>query len=353
MPEARLRRSRCLVAFWENGTFVLENYLSGRQTVTAPLVAHLLQELDGYTPPDVLRQRFGAIPDADTLIERLTTRDVLISEGSPLDRKETLLEAEWAWGGEARRFHYRTQNVPYEPNMEAQRESLVRLARTEPPPSPFREYGTAGLPLPGSFDEPAGELWDTLRSRRTRRRFDREPVSLNELGTVLLWTWGKTHQVQSGEIGPYLLKTSPSGGARHSIEVYPVVLRVDGVEPGIYHYSVAQHALELLRPGWFEESVVRFFAHQPWVRDAAVVFLMTAVLERSMWKYRHSHAYRVLLLDAGHLGQTFHLVCTRLGLAPFTSSGLGDAAIEDALALNGVTEIPLYAAAAGRPATGE
>jgi nitroreductase len=54
---------------------------------------------------------------------------------------------------------------------------------------------------------------------------------------------------------------------------------------------------------------------------------MTAILERTMWKYALSHAYRVIFLDAGHLGQTFHLVCTKLGLAPFTTAATEEAAI--------------------------
>jgi len=77
---------------------------------------------------------------------------------------------------------------------------------------------------------------------------------------------------------------------------------------------------------------------------------MTAVTERSMWKYPNSHAYRVLLLDAGHLGQTFHLVCTQLGLAPFTTAATDDLAIEETLGLDGVSEFPIYAAATGLPA---
>ena len=74
---------------------------------------------------------------------------------------------------------------------------------------------------------------------------------------------------------------------------------------------------------------------------------MTSVLARSMWKYRHAHAYRVVLLDAGHLGQTFHLVCTALRVGPFTSSGLHESAIEADLGIDGISEIPVYAAATG------
>jgi SagB-type dehydrogenase family enzyme len=107
--------------------------------------------------------------------------------------------------------------------------------------------------------------------------------------------------------------------------------------------------LEGFGPPLAEDAVVELLAHQPWVAKSAVVFLMTALLTRTMWKYRHSHAYRVVHLDAGHVGQTFQLVCTKLGLAPFTSAALDVRAVERVLGLDGVTEVPLYAAAVGRP----
>jgi hypothetical protein len=55
-------------------------------------------------------------------------------------------------------------------------------------------------------------------------------------------------------------------------------------------------------------------------------------------------------LDAGHLGQTFHLVCTSLGLGPFTFAATRNPAVEQALGIDGVNEIVLYTAAVGVPA---
>jgi SagB-type dehydrogenase family enzyme len=130
-----------------------------------------------------------------------------------------------------------------------------------------------------------------------------------------------------------------------------MVLRVDGVAAGLYHYSVARNDLELIREGEYEELLVRLCGKQEWVQDAAVAFFMTSVVERSAWKYRHAHAYRVLHLDAGHLGQTFHLVCTELGLAPFATTATDAVGIEQALGLDGVSEISLYTAVTGYPAT--
>ncbi len=55
---------------------------------------------------------------------------------------------------------------------------------------------------------------------------------------------------------------------------------------------------------------------------------MTAVLARVTWRYRFSRAYRVILLEAGHFGQTFCLVATWLGLAPFCTAAFDDEKIE-------------------------
>ncbi|MGQ0570923.1 MAG: SagB/ThcOx family dehydrogenase [Armatimonadota bacterium] len=350
MRRLRIRRARGLVGFWENGEFVLENYLTGRQTTVAPLVAQVLQTLDHYVAKDTLLRHFAPIPHAPQLVDQLISQDVLVVEGSSVDEKERLLDKQWVWKQDARHFHYGTQHLTFEESPEVQRASLAQRAREVAPPSPFKDRGQAAIKLAGSFEEQVGEFWDVLSKRRTRRQFARQTISAHDFSTILLWTWGRTHTIFDLAVGSYILKTSPSGGARHPIEVYPVVLRVKGIRSGIYHYSVRRHGMQLLRPGLFEDLVVRLCANQVWVGDAAVVFFMTAVVTRSMWKYSQSHAYRVLLLDAGHLGQTFHLVCTRLGLAPFTTAATRDMEIERELGLDGVSEIAVYTAATGIPA---
>jgi SagB-type dehydrogenase family enzyme len=77
------------------------------------------------------------------------------------------------------------------------------------------------------------------------------------------------------------------------------------------------------------------------------VFL-TAVFPRARWKYRFPRAYRTVLIEAGHFCQTFCLVATSLGLAPFCTMALAESRIEKAL---GVNEGVIYAAGVGkRPA---
>jgi Nitroreductase family len=57
--------------------------------------------------------------------------------------------------------------------------------------------------------------------------------------------------------------------------------------------------------------------------------------------------YRVVLLDAGHLCQTFCLTATRLGLARFSTAALKDSLIENDLGLDGISESVLYIAGVG------
>jgi SagB-type dehydrogenase family enzyme len=344
----RLRRPSALVGFWADGRFALENPLTGKRTTVSPAVAQLLEELGSFRPPDEVERLLEPVA-APGLAEQLLERDLLVGEGTDLDRKDRLLDEAWAWGPEARFFHYATQHVPFEHDPTAQEHALAETAAVEPPPPATKRYGP-GVPLPRPAHEEETELWATLRARRTRRRFADAPVALADLARVLRWSWGATQVVDHPRLGRYLLKTSPSGGARHPIEVYPLLLRVEGLEPGLYHYAVADDELEPLRLGAFADLAGELCHGQPWAREAAALFFMTAVVERSMWKYRYGHAYRVLLLDAGHLGQTFHLVCTRLGLAPFTTAATDDRAIERELGLDGVREVALYVAGAGVPA---
>jgi SagB-type dehydrogenase family enzyme len=330
---------------------VVQNYLSNRRTALPPELVAAVSSLDAFADRADAAARLGLGQSADALIAQLLDRDVLVAEGSPMADRDERLERSWRWGPEARFFHFSTQGVRFEYDAEAEEQRLTRQRELEPPPTPYKHLSAAGLPLPYTFAR-EGALWEALRQRRTLRRFCREPISRDEFATVLQWTWGKTHELEGPLLGQSVLKTSPSGGARHTIEVYPLVLRVDEVPPGLHHYSVARNDLELLRGGEFEQLAVELCGTQGWVQDAAAVFFMTSIIERSAWKYRHAHAYRVLHLDAGHLGQTFHLVCTELGLAPFTTTATDATQIEKVLGLDGISEIAVYTAATGYPARG-
>ena len=130
-----------------------------------------------------------------------------------------------------------------------------------------------------------------------------------------------------------------------------MALRVKGLRAGLYHYHPTHHYLERLTTNPSRQKAWLYCARQDFVKNAAALFLMTAVFPRTMWKYHLARGYRVVLLDAGHLCQTFCLVATWLGLAPFCTAALKDTLIEKDLQIDGIRESVLYVAGVGLPAT--
>lgn len=192
------------------------------------------------------------------------------------------------------------------------------------------------IELPVADDD--SELAALLTARRTRRSYRRQPLPRDALSTLLRYVWGAHGRTET--IGGYttLRKTSASGGALHPVETYPLVIDVEGLESGLYHYRSDVHVLELLTPlaaAEARELASLFTAGQHYFADAAALFVMAARVQRNFWKYRrHEKAFRVLLLDAGHLSQTFYLVAQRLGLGAFVTAALNEVDIEEHLRLD-------------------
>ena len=142
------------------------------------------------------------------------------------------------------------------------------------------------LPIPSAD----GPLLDVLQRRRTSRLYDTDrPLSMEHLAHLCHFTYGcqGVAPLAPGVAG--LRKTSPSGGALHPIEAYPLVIHVDGVDPGLYHYRVDRHALELLQPLDLDAArqlADRFTSGQTYYASAHVLFVLTARFQRSFWKYR-------------------------------------------------------------------
>ena len=198
------------------------------------------------------------------------------------------------------------------------------------------------------------DLLSTLVNRKTVRDFaTQQKTTLDDVASLLDLVWGTLGVV--GEGGNLVVKkTSPSAGALHPTEVYPLVLRVEGLEPGIYHYRVADRDLETLETmdlSRAEDLADLFCAGQFYPRGAHVLFIMCTRFERNFWSYRkHPKAYRTLLLDVGHLSQTFYLVCTALGLGPFFTSAINDIDIDRELGLDSSKQSAIGICGCGIPA---
>jgi SagB-type dehydrogenase family enzyme len=88
-----------------------------------------------------------------------------------------------------------------------------------------------------------------------------------------------------------------------------------------------------------------------WCQGALI---LTARFYRSYWKYRlHPKALSVIYMDAGHLSQTFYLVCTQLGVGAFITAAINAVNIEEVLSLDPVKEGAIAICGFGNPHDGE
>jgi SagB-type dehydrogenase family enzyme len=187
-----------------------------------------------------------------------------------------------------------------------------------------------------------------LKARRTWRAFAQEPISRGQVATLLELTCAVQAKVQTRDFGDMHLKTSPSSGARQPLEAYVLAVNVDGLAPGLYHYVPDEHALELVKKGATPRTVARYIPEQRWYGSAPMLFLLTAVFARTQWRYRFPRAYRSVLLEAGHVCQTFCLVATWLGLAPFCTGRFDDAVVERDMKIDGISESFIYGGGVGK-----
>ena len=151
-----------------------------------------------------------------------------------------------------------------------------------------------------------------------------------------------------------LKRTSPSAGGFHPIEAYPLIMAVDELDAGLYHYNAAEHALELLAPLGVDEARAAanaFVCGQTYFGDAHVLIVLAARFDRAFWKYRnHRKALTALMMDAAHLSQTLYLVATELGLGAFITAAINNVDIEERLGIDGYREGVLAVCGFGRPA---
>lgn len=347
----RLRRASTLEVYWQNNQLCFHNYAT-RQTVSANVVVvDLLDFFGKWRTSREAIARFAQYTPAsiERAVRQLRRHRLLLEEGSPDAAGDRCIAKQWsAWLPQGS-FHFSTKDARYVGSDWSVERLKATLPKTPQPPNFKSIRGTPKVALPARL-YPDAEFVRVLMARKTHRQFSRQPVSLENISQLLSLVWGVTGYLHSPSFGKLAHKTSPSGGARHPGEVYLMALRVKGLPTGLYHYHPARHWLETINTPATSHKAALYCAHQPYAGRAAALFLMTAVFERSMWKYRKPRAYRVVLLDAGHLCQTFCLVATWLGLAPFCTAALKDTMIEQDLGIDGVRESVLYIAGVGIPA---
>jgi SagB-type dehydrogenase family enzyme len=338
----RFRRSPGLVLCWDRAGLVAVSAAGARRRLAREIV-DALELLDDWQSVEEFHSRhkdWGSKRDIARLFNALLQRGLVEGEHST--------SGLWRDWSEASFFHFSTRGGHYSRDLHAHDRALRAKARTAPPPQPTKSLPGIAVPLPDP--QPVDGLERVLLQRRTWRNFSPDPVSVRSVSSLLRLTWGVQKRATVKGQGPVVLKTSPSGGARHPVEAYLLSLNVADLERGVFHYDAAAHTLTNVKTKLHRRALVDALAGQTYFANAAAIVVMSAVFARSMWRYSSSRAYRVVIADLGHLGQTFCLVATALGLAPFCTMAFDDGRLDALIGVDGVAEAAMYVVGVGAPA---
>ena len=348
----RLVRNPDLLLYWQAGGLRIKDLESGKALVAD---AEAIGLLDLFDNPCRAREAAAHYPGYEPRsVERGVARLAKLGLLIPAEKARRKLSriSMWKENVASAHYHVASRDIRYLQSRQAIERDWVTLVTSRRRPPRFKRYPggwrkklsrTRGSPAPGKLEE-------VLEARRTVRRFSRESVGFGDLSRIVNGTWGRTGWLDAGAIGRMPTKTSPSAGALHPIECYVLAWNVRDLPAGLYHYDVGSNDLRRIRRGNFSGEAVRCASGQKFVGRAAFLCVLTAMFERTLWKYEVESAYRVLWLDAGHLAQTFCLLSTALGLGPFTTAAIQESALERLIGIDGLREFPLYLCGAGVPA---
>jgi len=196
-----------------------------------------------------------------------------------------------------------------------------------------------GLELPAALPL-LDSLGAAIARRCSRRAGYLRAIRLAELATVLSVSYAATVRPDRVSRRPV-----PSAGALYPLDLYAIVLAVDGVERGIYHYDPFRHRLEHLRPVDVAD-VKRAFVDAALPDTASAVLVVTSVFWRSRCKYG-PRGYRFSLLEAGHLAQNAVLAASALDLSALPVGGFYDRRLDELVGADGLDQASVYALVLG------
>ena len=225
-------------------------------------------------------------------------------------------------------------------------ESDQQLRKPQPPlvKAPMTDGGHIKLTTDFSSLQLKNDILSVIRERRSARVYTGEKMTLDEL-SFLLWATQGVKDIRGNNYAT--LRTVPCGGARHEFETYLLVINIDGLAPGKYHYLPMEHAIEFL--GDVDDiggAVDSTLCGQKWAATANVIFYWTMVAYRAEWRYG-IFAHRIAMIDVGHVGQNLYLGCTALGIGTCGVGAFEDTECNKFFSLDGNEEYVVYTAPVG------
>lgn len=205
--------------------------------------------------------------------------------------------------------------VHYKDDIIKLNEDLLNISGEEfflPEASDFSEY---------TFDQ-------VLFNRKSSRDFKGLRLDSSKISDILFYSLGCKSLLNNRKF------VAQSGGL-NSVEAFVFIQSAENISSGLYFYNSKNHSLVLKKHGnfstWFREHVF----YQTEYADASMIIMLTSNQGKLNKKYG-LRAYRLSLLDVGHVSQNIYLICSALKLDICASAGFIDDEVNDALDIDGL-----------------
>ena len=245
-------------------------------------------------------------------------------------------------------FFYATRNMDYadkEYRPEEKKKHLEKAwaqNRTQIQKTPRGR--TIELCTPKSIEN---DLVSVMKQRRTARRFGQE-VKKETFSSILYHSTTTMRNIRKRterEIQKNVLALTES--LYSAFEIYVVVQNVEDLPHGLYHYNSCEHKLTIVQEADLTPELIDLSQGQKFLDKAGFTVFITAVWKRFMLRYKHSRAYREILISCAALAHNFLLCATALKTKSFMTPALKDSVIRKLL--NGTyEEEALYMLSFGR-----
>ncbi|HEX7041781.1 MAG TPA: SagB/ThcOx family dehydrogenase [Patescibacteria group bacterium] len=188
-------------------------------------------------------------------------------------------------------------------------------------------------------------LIEIINKRISTRTFTRKAISYETFCSLIINSAGINRFTDNIDDSR---RAYPSAGARYPLELYALVMNVEGLQKGLYHYNVKENLLEMLIEEDVWPYVYKSFGGDMSLKNAAVIFIISGTLMRTSVKYQN-RGYRYMCIESGHIAQNICLLATESNLGVYTLGGFIDDQLLDLLDLSVQnTEFPLYTIAVGQ-----
>lgn len=330
MKLSEYKRSPFLFTYWneENNKLVLYNYNRQKKVEVSKDILTIIDALSDWSNLQQLSDELHI--DKKTLfkaLEHLTKLNIVYKNSQRNDDNKIGMRASWD---------------PIDLAMQRQRSYGGRFAMSErvgKSPSPIKNVtGLSSFKLskPQEIGRDKLTLKEVLEKRKSIRTYSNKRISPADL-SYFLYHSARIKNIFNSKEGTLTERPYPSGGARYPLEIYVANNRITDIQKGIHYYDPLKHQLMLINNNKnyqkkFNQFVKRVL-HPNLKREPDVIFIITAVFARTMWKY-DKLGLSLILSDLGCLYQTMYLIATEMNLAPCPVGKIDEELVKNWTGLN-------------------